>query len=525
MRNSIQTKTEQITETIRRTLDGLGAQRGFLMIVDDKTGCLKVRVSCSMDPAHNIPRHTISSIPICKRLAGVVAKTQKPILINNIDEVFKKYPTIVKKTDLKKHQSSILIPIIEKGRTVAVLNINDKKQGKHWTKKDLNTAQTLAHYCGMALQWEKKNKELLHITEIAREISSTDDMEAIYKLVVKKGAELLHCKDVSLMLAEEIDKHYALIVKESINPKVIGQIRKPGEGVSGYVWKTGKPVLVKSIEKASASKRFEILNKPGSFIVVPLNIRYKTSYALNISLKSRPTIGVLNFTNKYDGSEFTENDLEGIITYVNLVLIAIEKTHFYTEAKSGYLGTIKTLCSIIEARDKYVKGHSDSVVTYSIEMAARLKLSKEKVADLQFAGLLHDIGKVAIPDAILNKPFPLKLTDEEYACVKKHVIESERILKDIPFLSNVRKIIRHHHEWFNGQGYPTGVKGTKILIEARILSIADAYDAMISGRVYKPAISKESAIEELKGCKGTQFDAEITDVFIETLNNEYRRVK
>jgi len=184
----------------------------------------------------------------------------------------------------------------------------------------------------------------------------------------------------------------------------------------------------------------------------------------------------------------------------------LEKTHFET---------IMAFSEALEARDQYTAGHSRRVMEYSKGIGQRIKLDKQDIEELKRSALLHDIGKIGIPDTILKKQ--TKLTDEEYAVIKSHPETGAAILKYIKSFTHLVPAVYHHHERFDGEGYPDGIKGTAIPLHARIIAIADTFDAMTSSRSYRKALSFRTALSELERNKGIQFDPEIADVFIEIL--------
>lgn len=186
------------------------------------------------------------------------------------------------------------------------------------------------------------------------------------------------------------------------------------------------------------------------------------------------------------------------------------------ELKDTYKTTVKCLADAIEANDVYTKGHCERVTKYALQIADEMNISKKDMLNLQYASLLHDIGKIGIPNNILNKPD--RLTDEEYEIIKKHPSIGYKIIKEIPYLSESAVILHEHHERIDGKGYPNGLTGDKINLMSKILSIADSYDAMTSNRPYRfKPLSKEEAIEQLIKNKDTQFDSQIVDIFIKLL--------
>ena len=181
------------------------------------------------------------------------------------------------------------------------------------------------------------------------------------------------------------------------------------------------------------------------------------------------------------------------------------------EVESSYRITLKALVQALETRDFETHGHSERVVTFSLRLGHELGLEKAELQDLELGALMHDIGKIGVPDAILRKP--ARLNDEEWAKMKLHPLHGQKILRNIKFLEGAAKIVCQHHEFWNGSGYPYGLRGEAIDLGARIFSVVDAFDAMISDRVYRKGRPYQAALEELERCAGTQFDPEVVEAF------------
>ncbi|MBI9094301.1 MAG: response regulator [Sphaerochaeta sp.] len=181
--------------------------------------------------------------------------------------------------------------------------------------------------------------------------------------------------------------------------------------------------------------------------------------------------------------------------------------------KSTTLATLEAFTETIEQKDPYTKGHCSRVRNISLAIARALNFSKESLHTLEGGALLHDIGKIGIPEEILNKPS--KLSESEYALIREHPVAGERIVSHIDMFQAYRPIIRSHHERMDGKGYPDGLKGDQIPLDVRIVSLADAFDAMTTSRAYRSALPIEIAVEELKLFSGTQFDPDLVNLFIE----------
>jgi len=180
---------------------------------------------------------------------------------------------------------------------------------------------------------------------------------------------------------------------------------------------------------------------------------------------------------------------------------------------SLYLSTVKSLASAIDAKDEYTRHHSARVTEFTLKIARNMGRSEKELEDLELAALLHDIGKIAVPESILNKPG--KLSDEEFARIKEHPGRGQDILKPVIELREVGNVVRSHHEKYDGGGYPDGLKGKEIPLGSRIMAIADAYDSITSERPYRNATSHRRAVKEIINCSVTQFDPEVVEHFLE----------
>ncbi|MFL5893862.1 MAG: HD-GYP domain-containing protein [Thermoleophilaceae bacterium] len=193
-----------------------------------------------------------------------------------------------------------------------------------------------------------------------------------------------------------------------------------------------------------------------------------------------------------------------------------ERIQLVDRLEKAWLGTAEALAAALEAKDSYTADHASSIADLAVEVGSEFGLDENALRDLRYGAIFHDIGKIAIPDAILNKPGPLD--DGEFEVIKRHPIVGEQILAPVPFLEQVRRIVRHDHERWDGAGYPDGLKGRQIPIGARIVLAVDAFHAMISRRPYSEPRSIESALGELRRCRNAQFDPDVVDAFLRVLD-------
>ena len=195
----------------------------------------------------------------------------------------------------------------------------------------------------------------------------------------------------------------------------------------------------------------------------------------------------------------------------------------YDKLEKAYMESIETLRYTVEAKDVYTRGHSDRVSAFSVLIGEKLGLSESDIRILRIGGLFHDIGKIGVPDSILLKD--AKLTDEEYSQIKNHPSIGAHILSNATIFADMIPIVKHHHEKFDGTGYPSKLRGEEIPYLARIAAVADTFDAMTSVRPYRNALPLETVKQEFQRCAGTQFDPDIARVFLDILNNEYDKIK
>jgi HD-GYP domain-containing protein (c-di-GMP phosphodiesterase class II) len=208
--------------------------------------------------------------------------------------------------------------------------------------------------------------------------------------------------------------------------------------------------------------------------------------------------------------------MELLMTLSNQAIVAIENASLYESVKRNYFSTIQSLVNALEASDIYTRGHSERVKFLSLELGRFIGLDFKELELLEHAAILHDIGKIGIESFILQKQG--KLTPKEYGLIKSHPLIGEEILGPIDTLEGVRQTILQHHERYDGKGYPYGLRAEELSFKARILSVADAFDAMMSARPYRKALSLYDIKEELIVHAGTQFDPYVVESFIEMLN-------
>ena len=293
------------------------------------------------------------------------------------------------------------------------------------------------------------------------------------------------------------------------------------KGGIGFIHKISKPeqlspVIQKEVEAQINLGNFGRAISKGIPLSVPAEVFGKES-GRHISIMIAPlsnlerTIGVVVIAFEEDKDFIRQQTLRFLYILVDFFSLSLENAYLFNDLKSAYFDTIKAIANSIEARDPYTRGHSERVTRFSKVIAEELNWDKNEIELIDWGGMLHDVGKIGIPDSILNKPE--KLTNTEYNKIKLHPLIGAQIVKDISFLEPVIPYILEHHERFDGKGYPGGVAGENISIKGRLLAVADAFDAMTSDRPYRKALKPEDALKEISRNRGTQFDPEIALAF------------
>lgn len=218
-----------------------------------------------------------------------------------------------------------------------------------------------------------------------------------------------------------------------------------------------------------------------------------------------------------------ESGIKSIKQMNEIKKINTELSDTYEKLEKAYLESIETLRHTVEAKDTYTRGHSDRVSEYAVLIGKKVGLNDDELKTLQIGGLFHDIGKIGVPDAILQKN--AKLTDDEYSEIKNHPSIGAHILSSATIFKDMIPIVKHHHERYDGHGYPSQLTGEDIPYLARITAIADTFDAMTSKRSYRDSLPMETVISEFERCKGSQFDPELTDIFLDILKNNFNDIK
>jgi len=344
---------------------------------------------------------------------------------------------------------------------------------------------------------------LAMLNEIALYVASELDLDKLLQSCASLVAEKLGVTRASIMLCED----ERVVVKASRGHddlNIVGMESPLGEGIAGKVAQSGRPILVKDVlGDPRLSPHTEWGYVSSSLVCVPI-------------ISKRENLGVICATDKRSGEPFAERDVRLLSTIASQVGPAVENARLYRKLEDNMFSVVRALVAGLEAKDRFLSGHARRVTRYALEIGKAMALGNGELSCLERASQLHDLGKVGVPDLILNKPGPL--TPGEYNIVKQHAELGAQIIEPLEFLREVRPAIRHHHERIEGTGYPDGLAGDEINLKSRIISVADAFDAMTSPRPYRPAKDANLARYEIYSLRGKQFDAEIADIFCDQID-------
>jgi len=344
-------------------------------------------------------------------------------------------------------------------------------------------------------------KEVMNLYELSEAVNQSLNLENVLRVIAETGIKELGADHVSILL-EQPEEFETRLTEQFVFPE-------PGES---------QPDGFGSLDQEQLMRRLE--NR--SYFIVPAAQARKffrtqperkgLSCLLSVPLRIKEhMVGSVNVYSYRQNYRFSEGQAKLLVILADRAAQAIENARLYQNLRRTFRETIEGLVSALEAKDKYTSGHSRRVTEYALILARGLKLSPEEMEKIEWAGLLHDIGKIGIRLESLNKPG--KISKQEHEMFKDHTTMAKQIIEQIHFLREIVPLVYHHHENYDGTGYPSGIRAEQIPLGARILAVADAYDAMTSDRPYRKALETRDALRELKRCGGTQFDTQLVEVF------------
>ena len=501
---------ESIIDAIMQiTTNALRAELGSVMLYNEDRKGLVIAAS------RGIPDSLKNDMVIDSedQISWWVFSNREPLLISDISRekrfAFNKNP-------LYRGNSLMCVPIVTNEAILGVFSVTNQIEGKAFTQENLETMISIAGHVAIIVGNElnhqkllKRMDELESLYSLSEQVSRSLDLSKTLQDITKLAMTITHTDACSLRLLNPDSGELDICACTGVGPeyKNKGSLRI-GQGVGGYVAQEGIPVTIPNLRDDRRIQYTSYLESEGLMSLVSVPIKDE----------EESVIGIISVYRREEYN-FPEATVSLLSTFANNTAVAIKNARLFETITKNYSDTIQSLALALEAKDKYTRGHSERVTDFAVQIASEMGLSDNKIGTLRFAGRLHDIGKIAISDNILLKKD--RLTLSEYADIKTHPQKGADLLKPLTFLEETCSVIKYHHERFDGKGYPDGLSGDRIPLLSRILSVADAFDAMTSERPYRAPLSQATALKETIACAGTQFDPGIVDVFERIITREY----
>ena len=496
---------EILAMAITKTMESLQAETGAIFQYDQHTSQMVVHAAQGK-LAKLLGLRLERAEGVCGHVARTRALYAFPNLTTDPHTSEKIFPLV------RGVKSGMCVPLEVRGQLIGALMIacyhprSFTDSEEHLLVAIADMVAMAVHRAGLFEELEHRVQELDTLFEIGKSLTSTLSIQEILGKVVISACRAIPAEGCWIHLWDEKRKRFVLGAVEGFSSDLVGKFTyHSGEGLTGWVFQEGKIANVPNVaadpnwkhepqyESALPSKEAK------NALVVPLTAGTKT-------------LGVLGIVNKIGADSFSKNDQSLLSALADQVAIAIENARLYEDVRALSVETVRSLAVAIDARDPYTHGHSEGVVKLALRLARELDWNKTDLELLEFAALLHDVGKLAVPDYILRKIEPLN--NEEWAIIRKHPAQSALIVKPVKSLKRILPWISHHHERWDGNGYPDKLKGKSIPLAARVIALADAYDAMTTDRPYRQALPTDQACQELKRGAGTQFDPILVEVFL-----------
>lgn len=408
-------------------------------------------------------------------------------------------------------RSEFCVPLVVRGEALGALNV-EKEEVDGFSESDREMIESLAAIAAIALenalQFERERKmleQLKLINEVALRTVALQTPEALYREVVELIAQRFGYHSVGLFTVEGDE-----VVLRALAGDLVGLVRpgyrQPKEiGILGHVIRTKRPYVAPDVARdPHYVQGYKAQSRIRSELCVPIK-------------RADQVIGALDIQSR-EPDAFGEADVEAAEAVARWIAVVLENAKLYYQLRRALESTAATLAEVVEIRDPYTAGHQRRVAALAVALAQELGLPPERVEAVRLAALLHDIGKIAVPAEVLNKPG--KLVELEMRFVRKHPWAAYKVLKEIPFPYPVAEIVLQHHERLDGSGYPKGLKGEEIGLEARILAVADVVEAMLSHRPYRPPYSLEQVLQKIEREKGLRFDLKVVEACVRLLREK-----
>ncbi len=411
----------------------------------------------------------------------------------------------------------LAVPVLANDAVVAVFMVGTTDPHRRFDVVDQQGLRDLAGLAGNALaaagarrERDRRIQRLTMLNEIASKTALVHEPQAIAQFAYESVRSLVELDAFYMARYDGERRLFDFLIEVDGDSTREGEFFLPlGAGPTSQAVLSGEPFIT-----AGTDDPVQRRGKPYG------DESRRSASAVHMPLKIRgETIGVVS-VQSYRANAYDAEDIAILQSFANLIASSFENAEHHARLRELYLASVKALAAAVDARDPYTRSHSARVSALSRIIAVEMKLPPDEIRQVQLSALLHDIGKIGIPDAILNKPGAL--TPEEWVIMKTHSPLGASILGAVEPLRDLVPIVRSHHERFDGAGYPDGLAGEAVPFAAYIVSAADAYEVIVSKRAYKAAQSVDFAVSELRRCSGAQFHPEVVDAFIRVIERDQR---
>lgn len=349
-------------------------------------------------------------------------------------------------------------------------------------------------------------EELSAIHRFSETLGAEIHTEVLCEKIVHEVRDTLDVAHVSIMLIEPETGELAVTAcsgsgngADTAKPFRL----KQGQGIPWHVIETRKPLIVCDV--TSHPEHVALPHTRTSIMAAPLAVKGKT-------------VGVICASDKLDGGDFFSNDLKLLTTIASQSAIALENARLYKNLENLFVSIVRSFAAALDAKSAWTAGHSERVTKYAVAVSRELGMDASFMEDIRTCGLLHDVGKIGISETILDKKGAID--EQEYDIIRLHTLKGAQILEHITTFEDILPGIKHHHERWDGAGSPDGLEGEAIPLIARILAVADSYDAITSNRPYRERRDKAEAVAEIRRCSGTQFDPAVVGAFLRSVEKQ-----
>ena len=418
-------------------------------------------------------------------------------------------------------RNAIVAPLVARGDWLGTLTVSNKLGANRFSDDDVMLIGALAGHAAVALQnaelFERQQRAAARqalLEQIGRHLQSILDIDTLIPLILHEVNKAIQAEAQSLWMVNQDTGMLECRFATGPGAAAIKQVTVPmGQGLVGTSVAQQQAIIIPDAQR-----------DPRTFRAADEQTGYVTRSLMCVPLVLHgQAFGAIEAMNKRDGLLFGADDLDLLRSIAHSAGLAIENARLFAELSASYDSTLEALAAALDLRDRQTEGHSRRVVAYTARLAKALGLAEPNIREICRGALIHDIGKIGVPDAVLLKP--TALSPDERRVIERHPIEGYAMLKDIPYLSEEVEIVLAHQERWDGTGYPNGLQSDAIPLGARLFAVADTFDALTSNRPYRPAQTMAAARAVIAAEAGRQFDPAVVAAFLGVPQDEWERLR